>query len=182
MRFIDPRKDRWHALGGEDGSATRVDPVAHLLLDVEQWQAHRAHWPVGLPVGVVLANDAEVEQIAADLGRFDLVALNFPTWVDGRAYSQARTLRSRHRFAGEVRATGEVLVDMLPLLERTGFDAVVLRADQSLQAADRALSFFRGHYQGDAVAPLPLFARPPGKADALARAPVPEFVNPGAAP
>jgi len=68
--------------------------------------------------------------------------LQFPKWVDGRAYTQARLLRRRYRFAGEVRAIGDVLVDMVLLLQRTGFDAAVLRRDQSLDAADRALMFF----------------------------------------
>jgi uncharacterized protein (DUF934 family) len=87
------------------------------------------------------------------------VVLQFPKWTDGRAYSQARVIRVRHRFDGEVRAIGEVLVDMLPLLQRTGFDAVLLRRDQSVEAAVRALGFFPGHYQGDAQQPRPAFAR-----------------------
>ena len=65
----------------------------------------------------------------------------------------------RYRFAGEMRATGEVLVDMLPLLQRTGFDAVQLRADQSVEAAGARWRFFPGHYQGDVVRAPPLFAR-----------------------
>jgi uncharacterized protein (DUF934 family) len=180
MKFIDTHKDRWHVLGGEDGPAACINPAPYLLLSVEQWHAFRAQWPAGMPVGVALANDAEVKDIAADLPRLALVALNFPKWVDGRAYSQAHTLRSRHRFEGEVRATGEVLVDMVLLLKRNGFDAAVLRADQSLDAAHRALTFFPGHYQGDVADPLPLFGKPPGTADALARAPVHEFVSEGA--
>ncbi len=180
MKFVDPHKDQWHTLGGEDGPAACIDPAAYLLLSVEQWHAFRARWPVGMPVGVTLANDAEVKDIAADLPRLSLVVLNFPKWVDGRAYSQAHTVRSRYRFEGEVRASGEVLVDMLPLLARTGFDSAVLRADQSLEDADRALCFFPGHYQGDAADPLPLFAKPPGTAEALARAPARQFVNAGA--
>ena len=63
------------------------------------------------------------------------------------------------RFAGELRATGEVLVDMLPLLQRTGFDAAQLRADQRLDSAQRALRFFADHYQGDVHQTRPLFAR-----------------------
>lgn len=180
MKFIDPHKDQWHALGGEDGPAACIDPAPHLLLSVEQWHAFRAHWPAGMPVGVVLANDTDVKDIAADLPRLSLVALNFPKWVDGRAYSQAHTLRARYRYAGEVRATGEVLVDMVLLLQRTGFTAVVLRADQSLDDAHRALTFFPGHYQGDMADPLPLFAKPPGSAEALVRAQH-NFVNAGAA-
>ena len=179
MQFIDLYKDRWHALGGEDGPPVSINPDPYLLLDLTQWHAVRAQWPAGVPVGIKLGNDREVQDIAEDLSRFSLVALNFPKWVDGRAYSQARLLRSRYRFEGEIRATGEVLVDMMPLLARTGFDAVVLRSDQSIEVAERALGFFRGHYQGDVRDNRPLFAMPPGTAEALAREPVREFVGQG---
>ena len=113
-----------------------------------------------VPAELVLANDADVEAIAGDLAHVASIALDFPKWNDGPAYSQARLLRARYRFAGEIRATGQVLVDMLPLLVRCGFDAAQLRADQSLAAAERALSFFAdGHYQGDLIEPLPRFRR-----------------------
>jgi len=179
MKFIDLPKDPWHPLGGEDGPPVSINAGAHLLLDLPQWHAGRAAWPADVPVGLRLANDQDVEDIAADLPRFALIALHFPKWIDGRAYSQARLLRSRWRFGGEIRATGEVLVDMLPLLQRTGFDAVVLRADQSREAAERALSFFPGHYQGDVRDNRPLFAQPPGTAEKLAQQ-AREFVNGGA--
>ena len=119
----------------------------------------RADWPGELPVGLKLPNDADVEDIAADLSRFALIALHFPKWVDGRAYSQAHLLRARYRFAGEVRATGDVVVDMLPLLQRSGFDAVALRGDQSIDIAKRALGFFPAYYQGDVLVTRPHFAR-----------------------
>ena len=103
-------------------------------------------------VDLVLANDADVEEVAGNLGDVASIALVFPKWTDGRAYSQARLLRGRHRFGGEIRATGEVLVDMVPLLARCGFDAIQLRAGQSQEVAERALSFFpAGHYQGFVV-------------------------------
>jgi len=88
-----------------------------------------------------------------------LIVLHFPKWVDGRAYTQARLLRARYRYAGQVRATGDVLVDMVPLLARTGFSAAQLRSDQNREAAERALGFFAGHYQGDVQQPKPAFAR-----------------------
>lgn len=178
MRFIDIHKDRWHALGGEDGPPVSITPDPCLLLDTNQWHAARAQWPAGVPVGLKLANDQDVEDLADDLPRFALIALHFPKWVDGRAYSQARLLRSRYRFQGEVRAIGEVLVDMVPLLARTGFDSALLRHDQSVEAAERALSFFPGHYQGDVADNRPLFAKPEGTREALTQAP--EFVNAGA--
>ena len=111
-------------------------------------------------VDLVLGNDADVETIVDELPGLSSIALVFPKWTDGRAYSQARLLRARYRFAGEIRATGEVLADMMPLLARTGFDAVALRADQSREVARRALAFFPGgHYQGDVLDGRPRFAR-----------------------
>jgi uncharacterized protein (DUF934 family) len=174
MRFIDKQHDTWRGVTGEDGPMVTLTPAAHRLLTLSQWNGVKAHWPADLPVGVSLGNDADVADIAADLPRLALVALHFPKWTDGRAYSQARLLRVRHRFAGEVRATGEVLVDMLPLLQRTGFDAVALRPDQSIEAAERALAFFPAFYQGDVQEARPLFARPAEAREA------PEFVHAGA--
>lgn len=112
---------------------------------------------------IVLANDVDIETIVPDLDRYASIALVFPQWTDGRAYSQARLLRVRYRFPGEIRATGEVLADMAPLLARCGFDAVQLRADQSQDVAERALGFFpEGHYQGDVREALPRFRRGAG--------------------
>ena len=163
MKFIDAHdkpRDPWHTIDGDDGPMVTLTPMPFSLLTLLQWRGVRSHWPEGMPVGVLLANDVEVSEIAADLPRLALVALEFPRWVDGRAYSQAHVLRARLRYAGEIRATGEVLVDMMPLLQRTGFTAVVLREGEHQASAERALGFFAaGHYQGDVVQPLPAFAR-----------------------
>lgn len=183
MKFIARHHDRWRSVGGDDGPMVTITPQPNRLLSLAQWRSVRSTWPAALPVGVALPNDAPVEELAEDLAarraEIALVALHFPKWTDGRAYSQARLLRSRWRYAGEIRATGEVLVDMLPLLARTGFDAVLLRADQSIDAAERALGFFPGHYQADVIERRPLFALPSDEAEALLRK-RPEFVNEGA--
>ncbi|MBV8379640.1 MAG: DUF934 domain-containing protein [Paucibacter sp.] len=126
-------------------------------LTFEQWQAARDG--ASGPVALQITNDFDVEQLAGELSRFSRIELVFPKWVDGRAYSQARLLRARLRFQGELRAVGEVLVDMLPLLARTGFTAVQLRAGESEAAARQALDFFPGHYQGDTAEHRPWFAR-----------------------
>ena len=164
MRFIDSTRDRWHTVMGEDGPMVTLTPAPYSLLSFAQWHGVKNQWPADMPVGVLFPNEADIEDLAEDLPRLALVALHFPKWVDGRAYSQARLLRARLRYTGEVRATGEVLVDMTPLLARTGFDAAVLRHDQSLEAAERAMRFFPGHYQGDALERRPLFNRPAGEA------------------
>ena len=180
MRFIEPRRNPWRSLSGEDGPVVGIQPVAQPAARL------RANGTRSGPSGPKACRSASRSATTstsksshADLPRLALVALNFPKWVDGRAYSQAHLLRARYRFEGEIRATGEVLVDMLPLLQRTGFDAVVLRGDQSQDAARRALGFFPGHYQGDVRDAQPLFAKPDGTADALVRKAAPEFVSAG---
>ncbi len=118
-----------------------------------------------LPDGaVILANTDDVLACADALRDATVLVLDFPAWTDGRAYSQAVVLRARLRFAGTLVATGEVVADMLPLLRRCGFDAVRLAPGQQREAAERALGWFDGHYQGDARQPLPRFARAPDAA------------------
>jgi len=170
MKFIDPHHDLWHRVCGEDGPKPDPDPQCDRLLSLEQWHAVREHWPTGLNTGLALPNTADVPLLTADLPRLSLIVLEFPKWTDGRAYSQARLLRSRLGYAGQLRASGEVLVDMLPLLQRTGFDAAQLRADQRIDAAQRALAFFGGHYQADTLTPAPPFTRLSDRAGARAGA------------
>ena len=101
-----------------------------------------------LPEGALLLdNNADVLAQPEHIRRHAVVALQFPKWTDGRAYSQAVLLRGRLRYTGEIRATGDVLADMLPLLRRTGFSTVQLRADQALEVAQHALGYFDGYYQ-----------------------------------
>lgn len=160
MQFIThASQDPWHAAGGEDGPQPHPPVRAHSLLTLEQWHAVRETWPASVPAGITIGNTVDIEALAGDLAHFGLVVLHFPKWVDGRAYTQARLLRARYRFRGEVRATGDVLVDMVPLLARTGFSQAQMRADQKLEVAQRALGFFAGHYQGDVLQPKPAFAR-----------------------
>ena len=160
MKFIDASSNRWHEVTADDALVAVPTPCAQCLLSPAQWQAVRSSWPRDTPVGIVLGNDVDVETIGRDDAGFAIIALQFPKWTDGRAYSQARLLRVRFRFAGEVRATGDVVADMMPLLARTGFDAALLRSDQSPATAQRALGFFpKGHYQGDVIESKPHFAR-----------------------
>ena len=159
MTFVGA-DDRWHPVTADDSLVAVPAEESYRILSITQWQNVKAAWPATLATGLAVPNDVDIETIVADLPRLRLIALSFPKWTDGRAYSQARLLRVRYGFAGEIRATGEVLADMLPLLQSTGFDAVQLRADQHLETAKRALGFFpEGHYQGDVTEPRPQFAR-----------------------
>jgi uncharacterized protein (DUF934 family) len=108
---------------------------------------------------LVLANDADPMQ--ASLEGVTRIDLHFPKFTDGRAFSQAFLLRRRREFSGEIRATGDVLVDQLAQMERSGFDVAVLRADQDMATAQRVLASYPGYgvgkYQGDAVDVQPHF-------------------------
>lgn len=146
LHFIDPHADLWRPAPHE--AAPR--PAAGLLLTRDQWRAVRAGWPAEVPVGVIWPNDAHIADLLDDLPRLDLIALTFPRWTDGRAYSQARLLRGRWRWQGQIRAVGDVIPDMALLLWRSGFDAAVLRPGESIAVAQQALLAFDGHYQPDA--------------------------------
>lgn len=108
-----------------------------------------------------IANDADVLALAAEgaLQGVTCIELNFPKFTDGRAYSQAVLLRRRLGFTGELRATGDVLIDQLLLMQRSGFTSAVLAAGVNAEAAPRQFVVFDEFYQGDAQQPRPHFAR-----------------------
>ena len=102
-----------------------------------------------------LPNDADPREVS--LEGVDRVDLQFPKFSDGRAFSQAFVLSRRLGFRGEIRATGDVLIDQLVQMQRTGFTSAVLRADQDIADAMRQFQRFGRYYQGDAVSVDPLF-------------------------
>jgi uncharacterized protein (DUF934 family) len=89
----------------------------------------------------------------------DRVELQFPKFTDGRAFTQARLLRQRRGFTGDIRATGDVLVDQLVQMYRVGFSSAVLKEGKDPGDAVRQFERYAAFYQGDAVTTQPLFAR-----------------------
>jgi uncharacterized protein (DUF934 family) len=106
---------------------------------------------------LTLANDADPR--TASLDQVNRIDLHFPKFTDGRAYSQAFLLRRRLGFKGEIRATGDVLIDQLQQMARSGFDSAVLRADQDATLAQMQLDRYGSFYQGDAVQTRPHFSK-----------------------
>ena len=104
-----------------------------------------------------LTNDVDPRTL--DLSGVTRIDLQFPKFTDGRAYSQAFLLRRRLGFAGELRATGDVLIDQLVQMQRTGFDVAVLREGVDASSAQRQFERFAGFYQGSAVETRPHFAQ-----------------------
>jgi uncharacterized protein (DUF934 family) len=116
-------------------------PAARLLADARDLVLRSA------ATGVIWPNDRKVSELAPYLDWIVLVALVFPSFRDGRAYSQARLLRERHRFRGELRATGQVLRDQLLFLHRAGFDAFELTKDEDAAHFAEALQRYSVFYQ-----------------------------------
>ena len=116
-----------------------------------------ADTPTGGSDWLSVSNDADPN--AVDLQTLAGITLHFPKFSDGRAFSQALMLRRRCGFKGDIRATGDVLIDQLSQMQRCGFSSAVLRADQSLDKGRELLSHFSAFYQGDVAQPQPLFAR-----------------------
>lgn len=120
--------------------------------------AAEEHVDDGEPNVLQLANDADPLAIEVCLDDVDRIDLHFPKFTDGRAYSQAFLLRRRLGFKGDIRATGDVLIDQLVQMQRTGFSSAVLKEGVDASAAQRQFDRFATYYQGDAVQPTPLFA------------------------
>jgi uncharacterized protein (DUF934 family) len=139
-----PVQDPWIALP-DDMDLPSSGPV---IVSLARWQAEReALSSRGEPIGVRLASHESASDIAPDLDRIALVAVEFPTFRDGRAYSTARLLRERHGFKGELRAVGDVLRDQLLFMTRCGFDAFEIASEDAVESWRKAMEEFSFWYQ-----------------------------------
>jgi len=98
-------------------------------------------------VGVIWPNNRDLDDLVPYLGRLAAVALVFPSFRDGRAYSQARLLRERHGFDGELRATGQVLRDQFVFMLRAGFDTFEVKKDSDAEAFASTAKRYSVFYQ-----------------------------------
>ena len=161
------RDDVWVRIEGE-GDVNAVAPGASVLLPLAEWRRAGSQWLERAgAVGVLLAPSDEPADIAADLDRLALVAVDFPAFTDGRGYSIARLLRERYRYRGELRAVGDVLRVQLFAMARCGFDTFALRDGVDADAALTAFSDFSDAYQA-AVDRRALFERRSGAAQQAA--------------
>lgn len=110
-------------------------------------------------VGLKVPGDAEPEAFSSELGKLDLVAIDFPVFRDGRGYSLARIVRDRFHYQGELRATGDVLKDQLFYLQRCGFNSFATREDRCIEDALLSLRDFTVTYQADAFEKKPIYHR-----------------------
>lgn len=145
-----------------DGSTPPAPRSRDIIVPLAMWQAQRAHLLVRPGrLGVWLNSHEEPAAIAEDLKLLGVVAVNFPTFGDGRGFSVARLLRERYGWKGELRAIGDVFRDQLLFLARCGFTAFELRAGEDPREALAAFGVFSESYQATVTQPLPLFRRRP---------------------
>lgn len=148
--------DQWQLL--RDGDA--VPAQGQLIVPLKLWQAQQQMLlERGAPLGIWLDSDQPPELIAADLPHFALIAIHFPSFTDGRGYSYARLLRDHHRYAGELRAFGDIGQDQIYFLSRCGFDSLLLPEGLDSDSALTAFDDFTVPYQGASDDPNPLFRR-----------------------
>lgn len=119
-------------------------------------------------LGVRVGSSDEIEALVPHLSSLDLVALEFPKYRDGRAYSSARLLRERYGFEGELRAVGDVLRDQLLFMVRCGFDAFEIDRPDAAEAFAEAVREFSAVYQPAGDDRRPVWARRHARAAAAA--------------
>jgi uncharacterized protein (DUF934 family) len=164
MALIKDRKltpDNWQLLEvGVDGATRELPAAGDVILPLSRWRASREQLAGRSGrVGVWLAGDDEPADIASDLGAFDLIAVRFASFTDGRGYSIGRLLRERYGWLGELRAIGDVQRDQLFYLARCGFNAFALREGEDVETALAAFNDFSEAYQTSVDRPIPLFRR-----------------------
>ena len=123
----------------DDGYASPGDgealPAGAVLVPLKRFQAEReALLARNTPFGVAVQPGEKIDGLLPDLGKLALIALAFPKFSDGRAFSTARLLRERHGYGGELRATGDILFDRIAYMIRCGFDTFEIVNEPTLAA------------------------------------------------
>ena len=159
MRVIKAGKvleDDWQRIA-EPGPGQAL-PEGDLILPLDYWRNNREALSrrVGR-IAVCLNGDDSLDDFSDALDQFELVALEFPKFTDGRSYSHARLLRDRFGYRGEIRAVGEVLRDQLFFMQRCGIDAYQVREDKDALDALQGLSDFNVKYQTAADGAPPVY-------------------------
>jgi len=167
-------EDSWVTLADDESVPQGAWPVVGL----ERWRAERAAlMDLGVPLGIRLNSDQPPRLIADELEHFALVALAFPKFTDGRAYSYARLLRERYGYAGELRAVGAVLLDQALFMVRCGFDAFEVPDVISAEAWRAALRRISVRYQPAADGRSPIRPARPARRPRSAVVPLGQAVT-----
>lgn len=150
--------DAWTLI--EDGRTELAAGGGKVIVTLARWRAEREALLAGhTAVGVLVPNTADIEAVYPEIADRSLIALQFPTFTDGRALSQAVVLRKRLGFRGELRAVGDIIRDLVFWLGRCGFESIVPRKDQNLESCREALDEIDVAYQAAADQHTPVWVR-----------------------
>jgi uncharacterized protein (DUF934 family) len=123
-------------------------PEGAVIVSLARFQKDReALLARNTPIGIRLQAGQNPEELGADVNHFSLIALEFPKFRDGRAFSWARMLRTRLGYSGEIRAVGDFLYDQVNYQHRVGFDAWEVPDHFTLEMFNRALTEMTNVYQ-----------------------------------
>lgn len=128
------------------------------IVPLSLWQTHKDALQALGEIAVFLASDQSPKLLGADISRFNLIAVDFPKFADGRGFSYGRELREQHGFTGELRAIGDFMRDQLFFLKRCGFNSFALESDE-LDEALASFNDFSDAYQPSIDQALPAFRR-----------------------
>jgi len=147
--------DEWTIVAAAD---TEIPDAEKIIVSLQIWASKPAALS-GKVVGVWLDSADDPGTLANDIESLPIIAVNFPTFKDGRGYSTAYLLRTRYGYKGELRAIGDIQRDQLFYLQRVGFNAFAIRADKDIDAALKSFTDFSDVYQGSVMQVSPLFRR-----------------------
>lgn len=154
--------DPWVFVENEEDLA-QYQTTKNLILPIRLWETMRAaevsQGHESSLNGIWLSPDDNEESLKPWLNVLPLIALQFPSFRDGRAYTQAYTIKTRLSWRGELRAVGDVLRDQLSLMRQCGFNSFAIRDDKSVEDALKGLSGISVLYGRSAIEPKPLFRR-----------------------
>ncbi len=149
-------EDGWKRLSEIEPDASL--PAGDVIIPCAYWLEHKdTLMSREGKLGICINGDDDMYEVAKDIEHFDLIALDFPAFVDGRSYSNARLLRDRYNFKGELRAVGDVLRDQLFYMQRSGINAFQLREDKNLEDALNAFTELSVKYQTAADGAEPVY-------------------------
>ena len=159
MRVIKDDKvieDNWTRL--DTVVAEQPIPDGDLIVPFSFWMQHADTLASRKGnTAVCLNGEDKIQDIANHIGKFNLIALDFPAFKDGRCYTHARLLRDRYGFKGDLRAVGDVLRDQLFYMKRCGFSSFFIRKDKDIEDALKAFKDFTIKYQTAADGALPVY-------------------------
>lgn len=156
--------DSWSLMAKPEADAAAAEvPAGQVLIPLSVWLAQKEALQARTDLGVWLDSDETAEQLGSDAQRFAVIGVNFPGFMDGRAFTTARLLRERFGFSGELRAVGNFIRDQLCYLRRCGVNAFAFANPEiNLEEAVKSLSDLQEYYQAAVDQPLPLFRRRAG--------------------